>query len=54
MARVTHALEPVPLVIAALVGAVVLWAWQRDPEALLPGAAAGVAVQLTVRLVGVS
>ena len=59
-----HALELKPLVVAALIGAFVLWAWgyafeKNEPAGshlrdLAAGAGLGTVVQIGVRLAGVS
>lgn len=47
----SHAFALRPLLVAAAIGAAVLWLWKRDP---LTGALLGAGVQVGVRLAGVS
>jgi hypothetical protein len=49
-----RALEPKPLIVAALIGAAGYWLLSRKLSGLALGAGVGVAVQLGVRLAGVS
>lgn len=49
-----HALELKPLIVAAGIGALALWILRRQPTSFAIGAGVGAAVQIGVRLAGVS
>ena len=53
-ARLRHAFQPLPLVVAAIIGALVLLVMVRRAPAAVLGAVIGIVVQVGLRLLGVS